>query len=149
MQVIRGTVSELRMTSQAMGGGVTVYTAVFRLDGRAVKFKSNTMPIMARGDDVVVAGFVRKGRLVAHAYRNHTTGSSGEFGFTAMFLTFVVGVGMGIYGLATFDHPSVSRVRLLFCGLFFSLSILSIYRVVITVWAINRLRDSSPSQPLQ
>jgi hypothetical protein len=75
IQVIRGTVANIRHTTEVSGGDKGVSTsqvAVFDLDGQAVEVKLMETIVLGNGDQVIVAGDTRRGLFRGLAYRNVT-----------------------------------------------------------------------------
>lgn len=102
METLQGTATNCQHTLQISGGGgnnqtsaSTTYIALFRVNERAVEFRTNRPSSVSDGDQVKVAGVPsRTGGLWVYACRNLTTGevtSSGVLGgIFAVFLLPVV-----------------------------------------------------------
>ena len=118
MVTLQGTISNCQHTLQVSGGGSsnnstsTTYISLFRVDNRAVEFRTNRPSSVSDGDQVVVAGVTtRTNALRAYACRNVTTGevtNSGLWGnlvallffpLVLGFVTFLASAMLGKYAL--------------------------------------------------
>lgn len=85
MKTLRGKISNLRTTIDVSGGGndssvETTHIHVFRIDGAPVKVESREPLIIDDGDIVTLAGFPQGTIFRALAYKNETSGVSGDAG---------------------------------------------------------------------
>lgn len=81
LQVLRGTVANIRHTTEVSGndkGVSTSQVAVFDLGGRAVEIKLMETIVLSNGDQVIVAGDTRRGLFRGLAYRNETRHVDGK-----------------------------------------------------------------------
>ena len=81
IQVIRGTVANIRHSTEVSGNDKSVSTsqvAVFDLDGQAVEVKLMESIILSNGDQVIVAGNTKRGLFRGLAYRNVTRRVDGK-----------------------------------------------------------------------
>ena len=81
MQVIRGTVANIRHSTEVSGNDKSVSTsqvAVFDLDGQAVEIKLMESIVLSNGDQVIVAGDTKRGLFRGLAYRNVTRRVDGK-----------------------------------------------------------------------
>jgi hypothetical protein len=81
MQVIRGTVANIRHSTEVSGNDKSVSTsqvAVFDLGGQAVEIKLMESIVLSNGDQVVVAGDTKRGLFRGLAYRNVTRRVDGK-----------------------------------------------------------------------
>lgn len=151
MDSLQGIVTNCQHTLQISGGGgsnrnntstTTTYIALFRVNNRAVEFRTNRPSSVSDGDQVAVAGtFTRSNSLWVYALRNVTTGettNSGLWGsvFALVFLPIVLGfitfVAVGIFG----------RVALLGGSALIALVVVYFLRqIVLTQQAIDLVRN--------
>jgi hypothetical protein len=92
MQVIRGTVANIRHSTEVSGNDKSVSTsqvAVFDLGGQAVEIKLMESIVLSNGDEVIVAGSTKRGLFRGLGYRNVTRRVDGK-GPIAIYL--IVGV---------------------------------------------------------
>lgn len=104
MEIIEGRASRVTSTIDVGGGQdyVPVHTthiALFQLGARAVKVSSSDPVVINDGDEVLVAGFARRGAFDALAYRNLSTSSEGDQGWLAVL---ILGSMLGVLGLGLF-----------------------------------------------
>jgi hypothetical protein len=81
IQVIRGTVANIRHSTEVSGNDKSVSTshvAVFDLDGQAVEIKLRESIVLANGDQAIVAGDTKRGLFRGLAYRNVTRRVDGK-----------------------------------------------------------------------
>jgi hypothetical protein len=81
LQVIRGTVANIRHTTEVSGNDKSVSTsqvAVFDLGGQAVEIKLMESIVLSNGDNVIVAGDTKRGLFRGLAYRNETRRVDGK-----------------------------------------------------------------------
>lgn len=84
METLRGTAEKVRNTVSVSGGGdrnstvTTTHIALFQINNRQIKVSSTEPVLIEEGDEVVIAGSVRRGLFEALAYRNVTTGITGN-----------------------------------------------------------------------
>ena len=81
MQVIRGTVANIRHSTEVTGSDKNVSTsqvAVFDLDGQAVEIKLRESIVLGNGDQAIVAGDTKRGLFRGLAYRNATRRVDGK-----------------------------------------------------------------------
>ena len=81
LQVIRGTVANIRHSTEVSGNDKSVSTsqvAVFDLDAQAVEIKLMESIVLSNGDQVIVAGDTRRGLFRGLAYRNQTRRVDGK-----------------------------------------------------------------------
>mgnify|MGYP001362120505 CR=1 FL=1 len=110
MEKIKGTVTKVRNTSQVSGGGrdghvSTSHISMFQIDKQQVKVKSAEPPMIDENDFVAVAGKIKNGVFNAYAYKNATTGVSGNAGILIYFLFGLLLPGAGVFALTTFSEP--------------------------------------------
>lgn len=124
-EVIEGTVSKLRTSIEVRSGHgehtgtSTTHIASFQVGDRAVLFRSTTLPAFDNGDVLLVAGNMkRSGQLEALAFRNKSTGVTGDASSTENWLFAIVililGIGAVVYGfLATrFEYANAIALTL-------------------------------------
>ncbi len=81
LQVIRGAVANIRHSTEVSGNDKSVSTsqvAVFDLDTQAVEIKLMESIVLSNGDQVIVAGDIRRGLFRGLAYRNQTRRVDGK-----------------------------------------------------------------------
>lgn len=81
METLQGTVSGIRHSTEVSGGDnstSTSHVAVFSVAGRSVELKLSESIVIDNGDDVLLAGNVKRGLFKAMAYRNRTKGVDGK-----------------------------------------------------------------------
>jgi len=81
IQVIRGTVANIRHSTEVSGNDKSVSTsqvAVFDLDGQAVEIKLMESIVLSNGDQVIVGGDTKRGLFRGLAYRNVTRRVDGK-----------------------------------------------------------------------
>jgi len=106
IQVIRGTVANIRHSTEVSGNDKSVSTsqvAVFDLDGQAVEIKLSESIFIGNGDLVIVAGAAKRGLFRGLAYRNSTRrvdgkGPIGVYLFVgAVFCAIVIFLPVGLW----------------------------------------------------
>ena len=101
MEKLRGVVNKVRFSTEVSGGEnntSTSHVAIFEIDKRPVELKLPRSIILDNGDEVLLAGKVKKGLFKALAYKNLTNNVSGK---GAVILHMLLGVIFTIVGLAT------------------------------------------------
>lgn len=83
MEVITGSATHVKHSaivhgSQQQGVG-TIQLLTFRLGKQAVELAMASLPQIAEGDEIVVAGDIKDGTLHGRAYLNRSTGSFGRW----------------------------------------------------------------------
>ena len=81
LQVIRGTVANIRHSTEVSGNDKSVTTsqvAVFDLGGQAVEIKLMESIVLSNGDSAIVAGDTKRGLFRGMAYRNETRRVDGK-----------------------------------------------------------------------
>jgi hypothetical protein len=81
METKQGVVSKLRASIEVGGNDKstsTTHVVNFQLGPQAVMFRGSNPPAINDGDEVTVAGTIRKGLFEALAYRNSSTGVTGD-----------------------------------------------------------------------
>lgn len=107
METLRGNVSGCQHSLRVSGGSgnsstTTTYITLFRVDNRAVEFRTSRPVSLSDGDEVVVAGInTRTNAVRAYACRNVTTDEVTNAGvwrnlFAAVFLPIVLALMTGI-----------------------------------------------------
>ncbi|WP_017223511.1 hypothetical protein [Moritella dasanensis] len=108
MEVIKGTAKKVRNTVKISGKGSSVSTthiSLFQIEGQPVKVKSNE-PLMIENHDLIcVAGNKNKGLFNAYAYKNLTTGVSGNENITLIFIFGLILLFVGVSVFAKFSVP--------------------------------------------
>ncbi len=155
METLRGTarkVDSYVIKSYGRGvhaGRMTHHTSRFQINGRNVKFATNSPHSINEGDQLIVAGIVRSGSLDAHAYKNLTTGVDGH---RICFFPLVGGVIFLLVGFLLplslgFDDFSRSRspvllmfIVIMWIGMFSLFGCLLLHFGVQTLHAVNVLR---------
>src|SRR5262245_20230560 len=102
VDVLRGVVSRSSRSAEISGnqhGFSTGQILTCCVGGRPVEIWMEKVPIIHDGDEVVVAGKMKQGTLIARAYRNLSNGSYGRWGYELgklfTILVFMV-VGCGV-----------------------------------------------------
>ena len=104
MEIIEGRASRVTRTID-VGGGLgdasvhTTHILLFQLGSHAVRLSSSDPVVINDGDEVLVAGFARRGAFDALAYRNVSTSSEGDQGWLA---ALILGTMLGVLGLGLF-----------------------------------------------
>lgn len=103
MQTLSGKVTRPRHTTEVSGSGdrdsssvSTTHIATFRIDNQPVVVRSSSVIQIEDGDEVKVAGEIKKGTLRADAYRNLTTGAEGNRGLWVFLVSGIVLIVIGI-----------------------------------------------------
>ena len=81
LQVIRGTVANIRHSTEVSGNDKSVSTsqvAVFDLGGQPVEIKLMESIVLSNGDNAIVAGDTKRGLFRGMAYRNETRRVDGK-----------------------------------------------------------------------
>jgi hypothetical protein len=106
MEKLTGIVASLRHSTEVHGGdhGTTInHVAIFELSGRPVELKLPESIFISPGDEVVVAGEVKRGLFRGMAYRNRTKGVDGKYStgvfrlVGVVFCAVVVFLPIGLY----------------------------------------------------
>jgi hypothetical protein len=115
METISGKANNIRSSVDVSGGnyGIFVNTAqvtLFSIDDYPVMMVNKRPPVIQEGNEVVVSGHTKNGRLNAYAYHNITTSSKGDRGYIryllaafilsllALYLWYIYGNALG-YGI--------------------------------------------------
>ena len=102
METLKGTVSHCQNTIEVSGGRnntsvTTTHIALFRVDGRPVRFSDSQPPTLADGDRVLVAGRASGGStLQADAIRNVSTQTTNHTGIGSRIFAVVVFAVVGL-----------------------------------------------------
>jgi len=110
MQVIEGVASKVRHTSSVSGGGKdgsvsTSHISIFQLNKQQVQIASAHPSLVDENDSVSVAGKVKNGVLKAYAYKNTTTGASGDSGALNSFFFGLIAFIVSAFAFLTFSDP--------------------------------------------
>lgn len=110
MEIIKGTVTKIRNTSEVSGGGSnghvsTSHISMFQIDKQQVKIKFREPTMIDENDFVTVAGKIKNGVFNGYAYKNNTTGVSGDAGILIYFLFGLVFSSAGVFVFTTFSDP--------------------------------------------
>ncbi|MBT80304.1 MAG: hypothetical protein CL587_07915 [Alteromonadaceae bacterium] len=128
METLRGIVNNVRFSTEVSGSASTSHAAVFKIGKRPVELKLSENIILENGDEVLLAGKVKKGLFKALAYNNLTSNVSGKGDVTPCML---MGVLFTVAGLATIT----SGIGLIFtpAGIYmiwYSQQLLKAYKIV-------------------
>ena len=146
MEIIKGTAKRVRNASEVSGGGrnshvTTSHISMFLLDKQQVQIKS-TEPFMIDEDDLVyVAGKIKSGLFKGYAYKNTTTGVSGDSGILVMFLFSLVFPGIGISILISFSDPFFGLFPKVLGSIFIGVGLYMFYQATLVLKATNLLRS--------
>ena len=149
MNTLRGKVSSARATTSVSGGGddspvQTTHILLFKVDGRQVKLSSASPAMINDNDVVVLAGTEKDGAFVALAYRNETTGVTGNAGKLGPVIGVLIGLAAAVFsftlfGSATFGvFPKLVGLVFLAVATFSALRFLKIKTAVDLLAAIAR-----------
>jgi hypothetical protein len=110
MIIKKGIATKVRSTVEISGGGndghvTTTHISLFQIEGQQIKIKSNEPPIIDENDTVAVAGRLKSGIFSAYAYKNLTTGVSGNEGMLTIFLFGLIMPAAGIFAFYSFSDP--------------------------------------------
>lgn len=81
MEKLQGVISKVRFSTEACGGNEKThksYMAAFEIDNTPVELKLPGSIILDNGDEVLLAGKIKKGIFKALAYKNLTNKVSGK-----------------------------------------------------------------------
>jgi len=101
MESLQGIVEKIRFSTEVSGGEnntSTSHVAVFEINKKPIELKLPDSIIIENGDEVLLAGEIKKGLFKALAYKNLTNNVSGK---GPVFLYMLLGVIFNIVGLAT------------------------------------------------
>jgi len=101
MESLQGIVEKIRFSTEVSGGEnntSTSHVAVFEINKKPIELKLPDSIIIENGDEVLLAGEIKKGLFKALAYKNLTNNVSGK---GPVFLYMLLGVIFTIVGLAT------------------------------------------------
>jgi hypothetical protein len=110
MEMLQGTVAGIRHSTEVSGSENTTSTshvAVFSVAGRPVELKLSESIVIDNGDEVLLAGNVKRGLFKAMAYRNRTKGVDGKgpalvyWIVGVAFCAFIVFAPIGIFLIRT------------------------------------------------
>jgi hypothetical protein len=133
MNILKGTVTAARATTAISGGGndsavQTTHILLFRVDGRQAKISASSPAMMSDNDAVVLAGTEKNGAFVALAYRNETTGVTGNVGKLAPVIGMFIGFGAAAFAFIAFASPRMGVVPKLVGLVFLAIGIFSAIR---------------------
>jgi len=127
METKNGLVSKFRASIEVGGtdkSTSTTHVVNFQLGPQAVMFRSTSPPAINDGDQVTVAGTTSKGLFEALAYRNASTGVTGDSNSIAAVIVgaifLVVGAGgvLGCVIAALRSHKPETLLGVAFFGIF-------------------------------
>ena len=134
MHCIAGTVSEVKHGWTWAGEGGSFWaTTTFSIGESQVSLDTSTRPAIENQDRVAVAGQVRRDRFTALAYKNLSSGASGNSGFA---VCFIPGLLFVLVALVLLSYSLIAA------GLFAVLGALSSGRAV-RIGAAVRALDSA------
>jgi hypothetical protein len=113
MKTLRGAVNKVRFSTEVSGGenGIsTSHIAVFEINQIPVELKLPDSIILEEGDEILVAGNVKKGLFRALAYKNLNNNVSGKgqiilYMFLGIIFT-LVGLGTIPFGIGLIFTPA-------------------------------------------
>ena len=148
MEIIKGIATKVRNTSEISGGGrddhvSTSHISIFLLDKQQVKIKSSETPMINENDFVSVAGKINNGVFKGYAYKNATTGASGNAGILIMFLFGLLFPGAGIFAFITFSNPFFGFLPKIISLIFISAGLYMFYHGIQVLKATNLLRSDN------
>lgn len=101
MEILQGIASKVRFFTEVSGGessASTSHVAVFEVDKTPIELKLPESIILENGDEVLLAGKVKKGLFKALAYKNMTNSVSGK---GQVVLHMLLGIIFTLVGIAT------------------------------------------------
>lgn len=101
MEVLQGIVSKVRFSTEVSGNENTISTkhvAIFEINETPIELKLPGSIILENGDEVLLAGKVKKGLFKALAYKNMTNSVSGK---GQVILHLLLGIMFTIVGITT------------------------------------------------
>ncbi|KAA0894224.1 hypothetical protein [Oryzomonas rubra] len=120
MEIFRGIADKVNHSVEISGTGgdndsqvTTTHVAVVRIGNRHVRIKSSEAVLVNNGDRIVVAGSGGRGLFKALAYRNVTTGATGNAGRIPPLFLGSLSIGFGSY----FSGPLSYILMLIGAGL--------------------------------
>lgn len=133
MDISKGVVSKLRNTVELSSGShnngiTTTYVAIFKIDKQPVQLKSSEAILIDENDNVAVAGKVNNGIFNAYAYKNNTTGVSGNIGMRLHLFFGVVFPLAGAYAINVFSTPLSSPMPKLIGAIFIGSGLYTLYK---------------------
>lgn len=125
MELIRGTAENIRTATEietnVSGAGnhghhttvntTTTHVLQCTVHNKPVLLKMPTPPFINNGDEVAVAGVVKNGILHGYAYRNITSGATGNGGMWAGMVGGVVAAGIGIAAISFFASKAANLLQ--------------------------------------
>jgi hypothetical protein len=112
METRQGSVSKLRASIEVSGtdkSTSTTHVAYFQLGPQAVVLRAKDPPAINDGDQVKVAGMLKKGLFEALAYRNESTGVSGDSNTLAAIIVGGIFCVIGIGGVLAAIVMAISK----------------------------------------
>lgn len=133
MEKLQGVVNKLRFSTHVSGGGDHTSTdqiAIFEIDRRPVELSLPFSIIIDNGDEVRLAGVIRKGVFNAMAYRNLANNASGK---GRVFINILLGTIFTIVGLplaiaVIFSGISLGGIMVSAVGTLFSFIGINVFR---------------------
>ncbi len=127
------------------GGGkdgyiTTTHISIFQIESVRVKVTSDEIPIIDENDVVAVAGKLQNGSFNAYAYKNMTTGASGNEGIVTMFLFAAVFPVVGIFTFFTFSNMTANRLPEVISLLFVCIGAYMFYKGMRVFKALSLLK---------
>jgi hypothetical protein len=101
MEILQGIVSKVRFSTEVSGNEnstSTSHVAIFEINKTPIELKLPGSIILENGDEVLLAGKVKKGLFRALAYKNMTNSVSGK---GQVILHMLLGIIFTIVGIAT------------------------------------------------
>ena len=119
MQTLRGKISHLRASIEVSGGGgdssvVTTHIQVFRIDGTPVKVEGREPFMIDDGDTAILAGLPNGTVFRALAYRNESSGASGDAGSSFRLWSGVAALAGAAFALFVFADPFFHHIPKVF-----------------------------------
>jgi hypothetical protein len=110
MKTLRGKISHLRASIDVSGGNgdssvVTTHIQIFRIDGAPVKVESRKPFMIDDGDTVMLAGLPKGAVFRALAYKNESSGASGDAGSNFRMWSGVAALAGAAFALFVFTDP--------------------------------------------
>jgi hypothetical protein len=123
MKTLRGRISNLRASIDVSGGGgetsvVTTHIHIFRVDGAPVKVESREPFMLDDGDTVTMAGSLQGTVFRALAYRNESSGASGDAGSSYRMWSAVASLAGAAFALFIFTDPFFGHIPKVFAFAF-------------------------------